>query len=126
MRRLAFAYLTGNGDAHAKNFSVLQGDDGEWRISPLYDVPCSYVYGDKTMALAIGRKVGGDFGASDFLELGSRLGVPPRAVRSALTELTERAERWLPDLETLPFDRGRIAKLRRLITYRRGRLQTSE
>ena len=27
VRQLAFAYLTGNGDAHAKNFSVLQDDD---------------------------------------------------------------------------------------------------
>jgi hypothetical protein len=34
IRQLAFAYLTGNGDAHAKNFSVLQGLDGEWRIAP--------------------------------------------------------------------------------------------
>jgi serine/threonine-protein kinase HipA len=38
IRQLAFAYLTGNGDAHAKNFSVLQGLDGEWRVSPVYDV----------------------------------------------------------------------------------------
>jgi serine/threonine-protein kinase HipA len=37
--QLAFAYLIGNGDAHAKNFSVLPGRDGEWQTSPVYDVP---------------------------------------------------------------------------------------
>jgi serine/threonine-protein kinase HipA len=34
LRQLAFAYLTGNGDAHAKNFSVLRSADDEWRVSP--------------------------------------------------------------------------------------------
>ena len=38
MRQFAFAYLTGNGDAHAKNFSILRVGD-EWRASPAYDVP---------------------------------------------------------------------------------------
>ncbi len=55
IRQLAFAYLTGNGDAHAKNFSIVQDAAGEWRVSPAYDVPCSYLYGDTTMALSIGR-----------------------------------------------------------------------
>ena len=58
IRQLAFAYLTGNGDAHAKNFSVLQDLSGEWRVSPVYDVPCSQVYGDTTMALSIGGRTG--------------------------------------------------------------------
>lgn len=122
LSQLAFAYLTGNGDAHAKNFSVVQGTDGEWRISPAYDVPSSYPYGDTTMALSIGGRSGGDFGYEDFARLGERLGVPPRAVRQALSELVERSQLWLGDLPALPFDKGRIAKLRRLIGHRLRRL----
>ncbi len=53
IRQLAFAYLTGNDDAHAKKFSVLQDFNGEWAVSPVYDVPCSYLYGDTTVALSI-------------------------------------------------------------------------
>ncbi len=34
--RFAFAYLTLNGDAHAKNVSVLREPDGEWRAAPAY------------------------------------------------------------------------------------------
>jgi serine/threonine-protein kinase HipA len=122
IRQLVFAYLTGNGDAHAKNFSVLQGLDGEWQVSPLYDVPSSYLYGDTTMALSIGRRTGSDFGVMDFVDLGAQLGVPERSVRQALAELTARADGWLPELDSLPFDAGQIKKLRRVIGYRRGRL----
>jgi serine/threonine-protein kinase HipA len=122
IRQLAFAYLTGNGDAHAKNFSVLQDTTGEWKISPVYDVPCSHVYGDTTMALSIGGRTGAEFGAGDFVALGETLGVPQRAIRRALTELAEHVDRWLPDLDQLPFDRGNISKLRRVIQHRRRAL----
>ena len=53
LRQLAFAYVTGNGDAHAKNFSVLRLPSGEWRATPAYDVPSSHPYGDTTLALTI-------------------------------------------------------------------------
>ncbi len=122
IRQLAFAYLTANGDAHAKNFSVLQGLDAEWRISPAYDLPSSHPYGDTTMAMSIAGRSGADFGASDFIELGQRLAVPERAVRRVLTDLTDRADLWLDELPALPFDRGKKAKLRRVIDHRRRRL----
>jgi serine/threonine-protein kinase HipA len=122
IRQLAFAYLTGNGDAHAKNFSVVQDESGEWRVSPAYDVPSSQVYGDPTMAMSIGDRSGAEFGAADFVELGARLAVPERAVRRAITELAERADRWLPDLDQLPFGRSQVSKLRRVIQHRRRRL----
>jgi serine/threonine-protein kinase HipA len=122
IRYLAFAYLTGNGDAHAKNFSVVRSLDGEWRVAPVYDVPCSYVYGDKTMALSINGRSGGDFPADAFIALGEKLGVPGRAIQRSLSELAAQADRWLPDLDQLPFDRGQVGKLRRVIDRRRGQL----
>lgn len=39
---MAFNYLIGNADAHAKNFSVLLAD--EVRLAPAYDVLSTYVY----------------------------------------------------------------------------------
>jgi serine/threonine-protein kinase HipA len=54
--QLVFAYLTGNGDAHAKNFSVLESGSGEWRIAPAYDLPSWQPYGDHTLALSIGGR----------------------------------------------------------------------
>lgn len=121
--QLAFAYLTGNGDAHAKNFSIVQQPDGEWRPAPAYDLPSSQPYGDNTMALSMGGRVGPDFTLTDFVALGWELGVPERAVRRAVAELVERCENWLPDLDELPFDPGRVHKLRRVINYRRRLLR---
>ena len=122
IRQLVFAYLTGNGDAHAKNFSVLQGLDDEQRVSPVYDAPSTYPYGDTTMALSIAGRVGGDFGAADFIALGAQLKVPERAARRVLADISKRADAWLPRLDTLPFDQGKIMKLRRVVAHRRARI----
>jgi len=122
VRQLAFAFLIGNGDAHAKNFSVLQDLAGEWHVSPAYDVPSSQVYGDSTLAMPIGGRRDAGIGADAFVALGQGLGVRERATRRVLHELTQRADLWLPDLDRLPFDHARIRKLRRVIDNRRSRL----
>lgn len=122
LKQVAFAYLTCNGDAHAKNFSVRRLPDGEWRVTPAYDLPASYPYGDTTMALPINGRRREDIGRADFVALGEAVGLRARAVERALDELRERVDLWIADLDTLPFDERRIHKLRRAIEYRRDRL----
>jgi len=58
-RQLVFNWLIGNGDAHAKNFSVLQTERGEWRVSPAYDLLCTRFYDDRDMALPLMGKTSG-------------------------------------------------------------------
>lgn len=85
-----FAILTANGDPHAKNFSVLQQPDGEWRVSPAYAVPTSQPYGDSTPAMPVnGRR--SDVGARDGQALAGELGLPTGAAR-VLRQATERIE----------------------------------
>ncbi len=122
LRQVAFAYLSCNGDAHAKNFSVLRLPGGEWRVTPAYDVPSSYPYGDTTMALSVDGRRREDIGRDHFLALGAAAGLRARAVERALDELCERADPWINDLGTLPFDERRLVKLRRAVEYRRRRL----
>lgn len=122
LRQLAFAYLSGNGDAHAKNFSVLRHPDGEWRVSPAYDVPSSHPYGDTTMALTIDGKGRESITWRSFVALGDAVGVPERAVRRTLADLTTSIDRWVDDLDQLPFDQRRIHRLRRLVVDRRVKL----
>lgn len=45
--------LVGNGDAHAKNFSLMYGGRGEVRLAPLYDVLSTLLYGDERLAMYI-------------------------------------------------------------------------
>jgi serine/threonine-protein kinase HipA len=57
--QFVFAWLTGNGDLHAKNVAVLAGRHGGWAVAPVYDIPCTLLYGDETMALTVAGKVRG-------------------------------------------------------------------
>lgn len=45
--------LVANGDAHGKNFSLLHDPAGTLRLTPLYDVICTLVYGDDRLAMYI-------------------------------------------------------------------------
>ena len=59
-RRIAFAQLLGNGDAHLKSYGVLYTDTADVRLAPLHDAVTTRVYpvlADETPALAIaGRR----------------------------------------------------------------------
>lgn len=52
LRTLIFNYLFSNGDAHFKNFSLLETDQGDYRLSPAYDLINSRIHiTDKDFAL---------------------------------------------------------------------------
>ena len=65
--RVLLNFLLGNGDAHLKNFSMLDSADGGLRLSPAYDIVCSKVVipRDSDCALTLNGKqnkiVRGDF-----------------------------------------------------------------
>jgi serine/threonine-protein kinase HipA len=122
LRQFAFAYMTVNGDAHAKNFSVLQGVDGEWRVSPAYDLLTTHPYRDHTMALPLQGKLDESIGRADFVALGEQVGVRPRATERMLDDLVDRVDTWVGEIDALPFDAHARSKLRRAVEYRRNRL----
>lgn len=124
LAQAAFAYLSGNGDAHAKNFSVLQDHSGRWRPTPAYDLPSSQPYGDTTMALSVGGLRAGNIPGSRYVTLGRNLGVPERAARKILTRVADSADVWLDGLKGLPFDSARIKKLQRVVITRQRMLRT--
>jgi serine/threonine-protein kinase HipA len=45
--------VIGNGDAHAKNFSLLHDRNGALRMAPLYDLLSTLMYGDDRLAMYI-------------------------------------------------------------------------
>ncbi|CAN7574889.1 type II toxin-antitoxin system HipA family toxin [Arthrobacter sp. LjRoot14] len=79
----AFAWLSGNGDLHAKNVSMVQQPSGEWSIAPVYDIPSTVVYGDKTLALTLdGKRTG--ISRKHFLGWAGSLGLAERAAAQVL------------------------------------------
>jgi serine/threonine-protein kinase HipA len=120
--QMVFAYLSGNGDAHAKNFSIVQEATGEWRIAPAYDLPSTFPYGDATMALAIDGRTS-SLTRTRMLSFAHDIGLPQRAATRVLDDLTSCADIWLDRLDELPFDSRRIHDLRKFLRYRQREIR---
>lgn len=117
-QQFALAWLTGNGDLHGKNISVVQHRSGEWRVAPLYDVPSTLPYGDQSMALSLQGATRG-LTRRRFLAFGAALGLPARAVESALDTVLAATEEVVAELDAgvLPWN----ANLRRTVVRQLGR-----
>jgi serine/threonine-protein kinase HipA len=117
-RLLVFAYLSGNGDLHAKNLAILKDPRGEWRVTPAYDLPSSAVYGDRTMALPVGGKIRQQFSWPMLRGLANASGIPDRLAASVVREQITAAGAWIEELDQLPFNANVIRDLRRLVRAR--------
>ena len=53
LRAVTLNVLIGNGDAHAKNFSLLHSPSGTLQITPLYDLISTKYYGDDRLAMYV-------------------------------------------------------------------------
>lgn len=51
LRATTLNVLVGNGDAHAKNFSLVHQETGQLTLAPVYDVMSTLVYGDDRLAM---------------------------------------------------------------------------
>jgi serine/threonine-protein kinase HipA len=117
-RLLIFAYLSGNGDLHAKNLAILRDKRGEWRVTPAYDLPSSALYGDRAMALPIGGRIRQQLSWAMLRTLGETIGIPARLAAEVIREQITATRTWIEDLDDLPFDPNRIRNLRRLVSAR--------
>ncbi|MET3176210.1 UNVERIFIED_ORG: serine/threonine-protein kinase HipA [Arthrobacter sp. UYCu721] len=95
----AFAWLSGNGDLHAKNISMVQQPHGEWTIAPVYDIPSTVVYGDKTLALTLNGKRSG-ISRRHFLGWAKDLGLTDRTAAQVVELALKASGPLITDLET--------------------------
>ena len=117
--QFVFAWLTGNGDLHAKNVAVLAGRHGAWAVAPVYDIPCTLLYGDDTLALTVAGKVKG-LRARHWQEFAAAIGLPARAAAAANT-LALRAAAAI-DLTALPFTGSPLKAALRELRFRRAEM----
>jgi serine/threonine-protein kinase HipA len=121
VRQVAFAYLTGNGDMHAKNLSVVERH-GELRAAPAYDIPSTYPYGDTTMAMTVDGRDPENITRASFVALAGAVGVPPKAATAMLDDLLARFPVVIDELDELPFDARLRHRMRRLMLDRARKL----
>jgi serine/threonine-protein kinase HipA len=84
-RVIIFNYLFSNGDAHLKNFSLLETSYGDFALSPAYDLLCTGLHtpNEYAMALDLFRddyftetyNILGYYSQQDFIEFGKRIGI---------------------------------------------------
>lgn len=93
---LVFNYLFSNGDAHLKNFSLIETQKGDYVLSPAYDLINTRLHVDDTdFALDKGlfkdgfqskkQEIYGHAHRDDFIELGKRLGMNEARINILLT-----------------------------------------
>jgi serine/threonine-protein kinase HipA len=98
---VVFNYLFSNGDAHLKNFSLLESEGGDYFLSPAYDLITTRIHVDDTdFALDKGLfedRFGSEVfkksqhpGKADFLELSRRIGIAPDRAEKLLAPFLEK------------------------------------
>ena len=104
-RLLVFVWWTGNGDMHLKNFSLLRGEDGHYRLSPAYDLLSTrLVIPDDELALPVGGSK--RLGRKRWLALATSCRLPPRVADRVMAEIgaaTAQAEELI-EASLLPED----------------------
>ena len=96
---LLFNFLTGNGDVHLKNLSLLESADGDMLLSPSYDLMNTKLHiNDPQMAMNLFKEMertrehlfsnAYDYKIGDFIELGKRLDVKVRIINAITDEFT--------------------------------------
>lgn len=115
---LAFSYVVGNGDLHARNVSVLRTLDGWVELSPVYDVLSTVPYGDRSLALKIdGRD--DNLKRRTFVEFGERFGVRKAATTSMLDALCHDMTPWIDGVDAIGLSPRKAEALQRLMKKRR-------
>jgi serine/threonine-protein kinase HipA len=101
-RLVVFNYLFSNGDAHLKNFSLIQTEMGDYTLSPAYDLMCTVLHTplESDTALDLYQdsmnspfyNVFGYYGQIDFRTLADKLGIIPLRRDRILTQMLSATE----------------------------------
>lgn len=115
-RRLAFVVLSGNGDAHHKNWSLLYLDGRRASLAPAYDLVFTraYIEGDELALKLCGSRHFADVSAESFRRLASRCGVEESLVVDAVGEAAAKIRKAWAEIESeMPMAPDAKEKLRR-------------
>lgn len=133
-RLILFNYIFSNGDAHVKNFSAIQTHEGDYVLTPAYDLLCTRIHSqdESDMALTLFKDrfteaydAHGFYMHSDFLEFGKVLGIKESRILKIIDEFSDKEEGidslidrsfLRPDLKTVYKDyyKDRISRLEML------------
>ncbi|BAV09596.1 serine/threonine-protein kinase HipA [Filimonas lacunae] len=70
-RIVVFNYLIGNGDAHLKNFSLMETEQGDFILSPAYDLLCTALHIDDSKLALHNGLYPGDYEEKSYATFGT-------------------------------------------------------
>lgn len=101
-RLVLFNYIFSNGDAHVKNFSVIQIETGDYVLTPAYDLLCTRIHSpsESDMALMLLKdrftdayEAQGFYTYDDFTQFGKVLGIKESRIFKIITEFNGKEEK---------------------------------
>ena len=105
-----FNYMFSNGDAHMKNFSLIQTDMGDYALASAYDLMCTVIHTPMEADTALDLYKGdidspfftqfGFFGQANFRELAKRIGIKPVRANRILTQLLGSGDKVLSMIQS--------------------------
>ena len=99
---ILFNYIFGNGDAHLKNFSLIETINGDFVLSPAYDLLNTNIHfpNESRMALDLFKdfetehyKINAFYGFEDFMKLGEIYGIKSTRVKKMILEFSAKREK---------------------------------
>lgn len=91
LRAVTLNVLIGNGDAHAKNFSLLHHPSGALQLTPLYDLLSTLFYDDNQLAMYIDNVHRTNQVTADrIVNEATRWGMSKRRASEVITDILER------------------------------------
>ncbi|MDP9838605.1 serine/threonine-protein kinase HipA [Neorhizobium huautlense] len=113
-RRMVFNVLSRNRDDHAKNHAFLMGADGQWRLSPAYDLTYSSGPGGEHSADVAGAGRAPD--TSHMLKVAKAASIPPKAAHAIIDEVRTSLARWPEFAEEAGLPAIRTKELNSILT----------
>jgi len=110
-RRMVFNIVGRNQDDHAKNFAFLMDSQGQWRLSPAYDVTYANGAGyTKRHQLALLGKTDA-FERADLLEIARRHSIKPKTAQEVIEEVVEKFGAFETRAKALEIDPATAKKI---------------
>ncbi|HEX4697374.1 MAG TPA: HipA domain-containing protein [Candidatus Udaeobacter sp.] len=121
--RVLLNFLLGNGDAHLKNFSLLETEDGGLRLSPAYDIVCSKAVIPKETDFAVTLNGKSDkITRRDFEKFSEALKIPPKVVADIFERFGEGHSMMSDEISRSRLSAELQEKMQRVIEERRKRI----
>lgn len=100
---IVFNYLFANGDAHLKNFSLMESSQGDYLLSPAYDLMCTSLHlKDSDICMRDGLFEGdykepvferyGIYTRESFLSFAGKINIPAKLAENVLDEMTAKED----------------------------------